>query len=160
MKIIIPLVLIVLALNNSASATSTKMPSQFIPKQEVFDDVRSQAMKLGYRGYDIMACLDGDNKVIIGGLLFRITPLQILLVEQDGSIIRTERISTERVRSLEKSLTVHKFKMNGQEVNLTYGMMQTADNYRGVILKYDADYSIGSNEPQKITCFLRKSGLE
>lgn len=135
-----------LTYTNSASAFGA-------PPAALFEKTSEQARKLGYFGYDVMVCLAKNNQMLVGGVSFWNTPLQIFLVADNGAVTATKRVSppTETIQ--------HRFIANGQPVALYLGTPTYKD---GLEVYAGASLSVGTEEnvPFPLTCYQQNSGLE
>lgn len=129
-----------------------------VPSDATFDKVAKQAGKLGYTGYDVMVCLSSAGQVVAGGLWFWHSPLQIYLVNSDGTVTSTTRTSPREEHQTHKFVTA-----DGNEVMLALGEVTGSENPgMGSVLKYEnAVLHEGPMEmAQLVKCYSRQSGLE
>lgn len=136
MRSILFLSVVLLGMNTANAAPAA-------PPDAVFNQVAKQAEQLGYTGYDVLVCLNANNRIVAGGLSFWNTPLRIYVVA-NGSVIPTTRTSKAT------ETTVHKFK-TAQGVEVMLNLSQAPK----------AILAVGPAEnAQLVSCFYRYSGLE
>lgn len=135
-----------------------QVQAQTYPKNEVFDQVAEQAEELGYFGYDVLACFSADNnQLVVGGVSFWNTTLQIYLVDGNGKAVATKTHKANMPDSKPKSFV---FDADGIGVELFLSELEFRIRTR--ILKYkEASLQVGNSEVmQVLNCYFRNSGLE
>lgn len=117
------------------------------PSEQTYRWVYEQGKKLNYDGFDVLACVDTRNNVVIGGISFWSIPLQIFYVDRANKVVGSKKISGD-LHDLSKPFD---FKLdNGSTLQL---MLKDNGDESTVSFNYQESAMI-------VRCYRRQSGLE
>jgi hypothetical protein len=125
------------------------------PSRELFEKIFSASEKAGFSGYDGLACFNKKGKLVLGGLYFWHTPLQIVMADKAGNLIPTVNETKDPASS------TFAFTLNGHQMTFSYGKNKglVTDSQNDHYTSYEATLKSGQKKIP-LDCFLLISGLE
>lgn len=133
-----------------------------VPSYEKFNSVYEISDRLGYKGNDVVICLDGAGKMVLGGISAWHSPLQVFLVQKNGTVTKTKLVSSsDPMKSQYAYTTVPGNKRIDLVLTDMKGLPQSNSQSMVSYIQYKGFLTIAPQEmAQVLTCYMRNSGLE